>query len=267
MIMIQSAFLEFATGPLDPVLQPLVSPPDDAEIQRSCRSQRVRNVAGVRNFNPVAILALVFPGLSIIAAGLTLDTAVGWFQGRTKLGDHRRLQSRTCSVSVLSLFCLCSVSGCGSPWFGSYHGLPACPVGRAAWRARARVVLGHAAGLRHRRGGADGGRTGRTTRQTPGMLRTMPHNTTDHRQTCPLSLPPKHSCGGLAPLRHSTRSADVMQELSYSVIQHLETSGASHDAKRLMPAIVTIASGRTHRTNTLPYRTQQEVTKLEGCKR
>jgi len=91
MIMIQSGFVDFVTGPSNPTLRQYVLPVNDTEGLEDCRRQRVRNVVGVRNCNLTAVLAVVIPGLFIIAVGLTLDTAVGCCQRRLRFGDGRRL--------------------------------------------------------------------------------------------------------------------------------------------------------------------------------
>lgn len=70
----------------------------------------------------------------------------------------------------------------------------------------------------------------------------------------PTVAPPKTQLRRIGPPSPLNKVCGRHEELSYSVIQHLETSGASHYTRRLMPAMVTIASGRTHRTNTLPHR-------------
>jgi hypothetical protein len=47
-----------------------------------CERQRVRNPAGVQNFDFTAVLVVICAGIAINAVGLGLDTMVGWFQAR-----------------------------------------------------------------------------------------------------------------------------------------------------------------------------------------
>ncbi|KAI8397446.1 hypothetical protein FOFC_20718 [Fusarium oxysporum] len=63
--------------------------------------------------------------------------------------------------------------------------------------------------------------------QTSGMLQMMPNNTIDQTDLSTVA-PPKQDDKGLGLLRYLTTSEETAQGLSYSVIRHLETSGASH---------------------------------------
>ena len=92
LVRIQSAFVESVTGPADPALRRHLLLFNDTDGLRDCARQRVRNVAGVRNFHAAAILVVVVLGVCVVAAGSTLDAAVAWCQRRLGVGEAGRLQ-------------------------------------------------------------------------------------------------------------------------------------------------------------------------------
>jgi hypothetical protein len=92
LIRIQSAFVESVTGPADPALQQHLLLFNDTDGLQDCARQRVRNVAGVRNFHAAAILIVVVLGVCVIAVGSTLDTVVAWCQRRLRVGEAGRLR-------------------------------------------------------------------------------------------------------------------------------------------------------------------------------
>ncbi|KAK0641330.1 hypothetical protein B0T16DRAFT_461405 [Cercophora newfieldiana] len=99
LIMLQSAFVDYVTGPDEPAVIPMLIPPEKdtnttaeirEELRRTCERQIVRNVNGVRNFNLRAILWVVGPGFAIIMLGFTIDSLAGWAQGLLRKGEARR---------------------------------------------------------------------------------------------------------------------------------------------------------------------------------
>jgi len=99
LIMLQSAFVGYATGPSNPAGIALVATPDDNtnttseirdELRKGCARQIVRNVKGASNFNLRAVLIVIVPGLVIMLLGFTVDSLAGWAQGFFKRGEGKR---------------------------------------------------------------------------------------------------------------------------------------------------------------------------------
>ncbi|KAK5652226.1 hypothetical protein OQA88_10723 [Cercophora sp. LCS_1] len=101
LIMLQSAFVDFAKGISDPEVRKLAQTPEQVvehdravrgALRDLCGQQIVRNVVGVRSFNLQVITGVVVAGVLIIAMGYGLPDAAGWFQQRWNRGDGRRRQ-------------------------------------------------------------------------------------------------------------------------------------------------------------------------------
>lgn len=57
-----------------------------------CRRQRIGNIAGYRNFNAMALFAVLATGIVIITIGLGIEILVGAVQKIFRKGEQRRLQ-------------------------------------------------------------------------------------------------------------------------------------------------------------------------------
>jgi len=88
---IQTGLVEFVTGPSNSRLTQYVTKIDGTDAAADCKQQRIRNVAGVRNFNIVAVVIVVALGLVMIVVGLSIDTIIGWVENRLKRGYKRHL--------------------------------------------------------------------------------------------------------------------------------------------------------------------------------
>ena len=97
-----------------------------------------------------------------------------------------------------------------------------------------------------------------------------PQNIMDSRQICPLSPLPRQKIRAVEDWSPSpaqlTRSEEVVWELSYSVIHHVETSGALRYMRWMMLAMVSVASGCVNGTNTWPHRNPVGGNKIETHK-
>lgn len=101
LIMLQSAFVDFATGPLDGDARVYIEEPGDLvehhpDVRQGlwdiCKTQIVRNVVGVRSFNLRTILAVVITGTAIAILGCWLPDMTGWVQKMLNRDGVRRQQ-------------------------------------------------------------------------------------------------------------------------------------------------------------------------------
>lgn len=72
-----------------------------------------------------------------------------------------------------------------------------------------------------------------TKYQTPGMLRTVPHNTTDHRQLCPLSPPLSLGAQGETNKQAKLTAWDIRYKIATHDDKHRMSHNTSTQSRKL----------------------------------
>ena len=86
----QRLVLEYATGPSDPVVLPLLVPPNGTYEEQLCHNQRARS-RQAQNFSVLAIGIIIGLGLLITCIDLGLHRLTSYIQHEKDLKDYRRL--------------------------------------------------------------------------------------------------------------------------------------------------------------------------------
>ena len=86
----QRLALEFATGPSDPVVLPILIPPNGSYQEHLCHNQKARS-GQAQNFSVLAIALIVGLGLLILGVDLGLCRLTSYIQHGKNLKDYRRL--------------------------------------------------------------------------------------------------------------------------------------------------------------------------------
>ena len=86
----QRLALEYATGPSDPVVLPILIPPNGSYQEHLCHNQKARS-GQAQNFSVLAIALIVGLGLLILGVDLGLRRLTSYIQHGKDLKDHRRL--------------------------------------------------------------------------------------------------------------------------------------------------------------------------------
>lgn len=90
--LLQTDFTEFVSGPAEASRDPAHDEYTTMGDQNVCKKQRIGNVAGYRNFNAMALFAVLAIGIVIITIGLGIEILVGAVQKISRKGEQRRLQ-------------------------------------------------------------------------------------------------------------------------------------------------------------------------------
>ena len=86
----QRVALEYATGPSDPVVLPMLVPPNGSYQEQLCHNQRARS-SQAQNFSVLAIGIIIGLGLLITCVDLGLHRLTSYIQHEKDLKDYRRL--------------------------------------------------------------------------------------------------------------------------------------------------------------------------------
>ena len=86
----QRLILEYATGPSDPELLPMLVPPNGSYQEQLCHNQRARS-RQAQNFSVLAIGIIIGLGLLITCVDMCLHRLISYIQHEKDLKDYRRL--------------------------------------------------------------------------------------------------------------------------------------------------------------------------------